>query len=535
MNEQDAYKTVIKNQIVNDDQIKRTARTAAPQRKPALRVLKPIGVALAALLIVFGVTMAIPSARAEVMKWFAPTSAQEYFTQDPEEREPNEQLETMIVPAEQSDTHVDVRDASDDEIFTEIAHALETVELGDTMYDGESLYIRMRMNGVAALPSVEWMTGGTLTKTVIPPELTPGYFEDNRTPEEFLSGEIPYWMEAEMCTTFTFADGTTLEGGWAYVNDADIRPLIDSLQKDDLDHGTYSTPEQIVTINERELAYLKDRTVNVTSQTYMAGDVFLPDGSRSLMMADEFRKRADENGRVTVTVGLKVVQDLGEGPALVVLDATLGEVTVDLEAYKSLKQTTLHAEGTEAVFAPEQTYFTWYEWGDDVNGVPLPYVTYQNEAIDLDGLKLKGLEGGYIDARGIQNLRIAVTPPKGWTRQMLRQLDDMFMGFKVLINGQPLGYTNNEFCEIRENGTVTITIGWISGVPLDELNDVETVTLIPVLSYLSFRRVYDESGEMLTDIELEPGVPFRDDRDNRGSLMGETTEYPQYAITFLAE
>ena len=56
-----------------------------------------------------------------------------------------------------------------------------------------------------------------------------------------------------------------------------------------------------------------------------------------------------------------------------------------------------------------------------------------------------------------------------------------------------------------------------------------------MLSYLSFRRVYDESGEMLTDIELEPGVPFRDDRDNRGSLMGETTEYPQYAITFTVD
>ena len=534
MNEQEAYKTIIKNQIVNDDQIKRIARTAVPEHKPALRILKPVGIALAALLVVIGVTMAIPSARAEVMRWFTPTSTQEYFTQDPEEREPNEQLDTMIVPAEQSDTHLEIHEAADEDIFQEIAKALETVELGDTMYDGEMLYIRMRMNGIAALPSVEMMTSGNLTKTVIPPELTPGYFEDNRTPQEFLSGEVPLWIEAEMLTTFTFADGTTIEGGWAEVDYADIRPLADSLRKDDLDHGTYSTPEQMATVNERELAYLESRTVNVTSQVYMAGNMILPDGSFSSMY-DEFKKHADENGRVTITVGLKVVQDSGDGPFTPAIDATLGEVTVDLDAYKSLKKTTLQAVGAETIFAPEQTYFTWYEWGNDENGVPLSYVTYQNEAIDLDGLKLKGLEGGYIDARGIQNLRIAVTPPKGWTRQMLEQLKDIFMEFKVLINGEPLGYTNNESCMVHENGTVTITIGWISGVPLDELNNIESVTLVPVLSYLSFRCVYDESGETLTDIALEPGVPYRDDRDNRGSLMGETTEYPQYAITFTVD
>jgi hypothetical protein len=534
MNEQEAYKTAVKHQIVDDDQIKRSAKTAAPQRKTALRVLKPIGIAIAALLVVFGVTMAIPKARAEVMRWLRPTDTQEYFTQDPEDREPNAELDSMIVPAEQSNTRVVVHSIAGDEIFAEIAKALETVELGDTMYDGETLYIRMRMNGIAALPSVEWLTSGNLTKTVIPPALTPGYFEDNRTPEEFLSGEIPYWMEAETNTTFTFADGTMIEGGWAEVDDADIRPLVDSLRKDGLDHGTYSTPEQMAVVNERELAYLEGRTVDMISLAYMAGDVFLPDGSRCTM-AEEFRKHADENGRVTVTVGLRVAQDLGEGPAFIVLDATLGEVTVDLNAYQSLKKTALHAHGTEAVFAPEQTYFTWYEWGVDENGVPLPYVIYQNEAIDLDGLRLKGLDGGYIDARGIQNLRIAVTPPKGWNRQMLEQLDFMFMGFKVLINGQPVGYTNREFCEVRENGTVRVTIGWISGVPLASLDDVETVTLIPVLSYLSVRRVYDETGETLTDIPLEPGVPFVNDRDTRGSLLDETTEYPQYAITFTVD
>ena len=531
MNEQDAYKAVINHQIVNDDQIKRTARTAVPEHNPALRILKPVGVALAALLIVFGVTMAIPSARAEVMKWFAPTSAQEYFTQDPEEREPNEQLETMIVPAEQSDTHVDVRDAADDEIFTEIAHALETVELGDTMYDGESLYIRMRMNGVAALPSIEQLTYGNLTMTVIPPELTPCYFEDNRTPAEFLSGEVALWVEAEAFATFTFADGTKLCGGWITVDDADIRPLVDSLRRDGLDNGTYSTPEQFKAINERELTYLQNRTVNATAVTYMAGNLILPDKSFSSLY-DEFKKRADENGRVTVTVGLEVVQDTGDGPSEPVIDATLGEVTVDLDAYKSLKKTELKPDGSQAVFAPKQTFFTSFNWEDDDKGIP--YAVYTNTPIDLDGMALKPLDGAYIDALGIQNLRIELTPPKGVEQESLEQLDSMFLSFEVWINGQKLGYADDERMEIMENGTVTITIGQISGVPLDELNDIKTVTLIPYLSYVRFRRVYNESDETLSDLELQPGIPFVD-KDGSETFVGETTEYPQYAITFTVD
>ncbi len=532
MNEQETYKTVIKKQIINDDQIKQIARTAAPQRTPALRVLKPIGIALAALLVVFGVTMAIPSARAEVMKWFAPTSAQEYFTQDPEEREPNEQLETMIVPAEQSDTHVDVRDAADDEIFTEIAHALETVELGDTMYDGESLYIRMRMNGVAALPSVEEMTGGNLTKNIIPPELTPGYFEDYRTPAEFLSGEATLWVEAETFATFTFADGTKLCGGWISVDYGDVHPLVDSLRKDGLDNGTYSTPEQFKAINERELAYLQNRTVNATAVTYMDGSLILPDQSFSSLY-NEFKKRADENGRVTVTVGLEVVQDTGDGPASPAIEATLGEVTVDLDAYRSLKKTTLHADGKEAVFASEQTYFTAYDWKNDENGVP--YLVYTNTAIDLDGMTLKPLDGAYIDARGIRNLRIVVTPPEELDQNALEQLTSMFLRFEVRINGQKLGYTNDVRWEVQNNGTIMVTIGWISGVPLDALSDVETITLIPYLSYLRSRRVLGENDETLTDIELEPGVPYVEDRDVQETFIGETTEYPQYAITFTVD
>lgn len=534
MNEQEAYKTVVKEQIVDDDAILRYARTAQPQNSSAFRVLKPVAIALAALLVVFGVAMTIPAARAEVMRWFSPTSAQEYLEQSPEEREPNEELDALIVPGGQSDTQVEVLSVAEEDIYSEIAKALETAEFGDTMFDGENLYIRMRVNGLGMLSTIEMMTGGNLTKNIIPPELTPGYFEDYRTPQEFLSGEIPFWADAETFVTYTFADGTQINGGYGVfsVDDTDIRPLLDSLRRDDLDHGTYSTPEQFAAVNERETAYLRDRTVHVSIWTYMkarSSDAY------TQTLYDTFRAHADENGRVAVTVGMKILHDLDQEPwTETVLNATLGEVTVDLDAYKSLRKTALKPVGNEAVFAPENVFFSLSDWKSDENGVP--YCTYVNQTVDLDGLTIEPLDGAYIDALGIQNLRIKLTPPKSWSRETLAYLNSMDLDFDVLINGEPLGQVDSIRMEAKENGTVLITIGNIGGVPLEQLKDVQTVSLIPTLSYIRSLRIYTEGDPdgKLTETLLEPGVEYAMGT-NCGTWIGETTEYPQYTITFIEE
>ena len=534
MNETELYRDTVLNEIVDDGAVRRFAKAATPKSKRAFgRVLKPAAIVLGVLVALFGITMTIPAARAEIFRWFVPTSARDYLMQEPEEREPNPELEALIVPAEQSETRVEVQSVAEEDIFAQIAKALETVELGDTMYDGESLYIRMRVNGIALLAEVEAMTGGNLTKTVIPPEGTPAYFEDYHTPEEFLSGEQTFWADADMRTTFTFADGTCVYGDRFAIADADVLPLLDSLSRDDLDHGFYSTSEQLQAINALELAYLKDRTVNALSATSMMDRSIEPDR----MLIDEFRAHADSNGRVAVTVGLKVIQDLGED-TMTVLVATLGEVTVDLDAYKSLQKTELQPDGSQAVFAPEQALRTFCRWERDENGVPR--AVYQNEEIDLDGLTLEPLDGAYIDARGIQNLRIRVTPPKGWSQEMLDHLIAMFLSFEVEINGERLGYVNDVRAQVRENGTVTVTVGCISGIPLDDLKEVKTVKLIPTLSYVCCLRVYEGNDHYdlntpYTETELVPGVAYRQDQNCGGTWVGERVDYPQYAITFTAE
>lgn len=540
MKEQELYEALVKRQIVDDEAIKRYARAAEPKRSVGfVRVLKPVGIALAALLLAFGVTMAIPASRAEVMRWFRPTSAQEYISQPSEEREPNGELDAMIVPGEQSETNVSVGYASEESIWTEIADHLDSVELGDTMFDGRSLYIRMRMDGIAALADIESLTGGNLTKHVIPPEDTPAYFEDYHTPAEFLSGELPFWADTAVFATFTFADGTKIEGGSFVVDDADIRPLMDSLNRDDLIQGNYATPEQFKEINARELAYLKDRTVGVLYTTSLS-DYHLvynyPElcrENRERTLLDLFRDNADENGRTTVTVGMVILEDCGDGPEEIVLDAALGTVTVDLEAYKSLKKAELKP-GTEAVFAPEEAVFSLEDWPKDENGVP--YCTVTNLPVNLDGLTLKPQEGAYIDALGVQNLRITLAAPKSWDRRILEALNGLELYFDVLINGELIGSLSGLHMERYENGTVTIVIDSITNVPLDLLSEVKTVTLIPKLSHFTAMKVRAEGengipGEVISETVFEPGVTYSLGRQPGGWVF-ETTDYPQYAITF---
>ena len=148
MNEQETYKTIIREQIVNDDSVKRYARTAAPERKPALRILKPAAITFAALLIVFGVTMAIPSARAEVLGWFTPSSARDYIGTDPKDRESVPEIDGMIVDASQNRTEIKVNHAADEPYWREIGERFSAT-LGETFFDGRDIYLRIDFEGLS--------------------------------------------------------------------------------------------------------------------------------------------------------------------------------------------------------------------------------------------------------------------------------------------------------------------------------------------------------------------------------------------------
>lgn len=535
MKEQQVYETVVRRQIVDDDAIKRYAKAAEPKQKPALRVWKPIAIVLGALLAVAGLTASIPQARAEVMRWFAPKSAGEYMAQNPERQEPVRELNTVIVPAERSETNVEIQTVEKDEIWQAVAKGLETAELGDTLFDGENLYIRLQMNGLGMLPSIEEKYGtGNLTKIAIPPELTVNYFEANRTPKEYLTGEATYWMEAEYFVYYVFADGTSCDLGYLdmTVDGADIQPLIDSLEEDDLHHGNGCTPEEFAACNERELAYLSDRTIHACITTHLGKRMDSPFEPR-----EQFESHADENGVVTVTVLARVLQDFGDGKGVTMVQATLGKVTVDLNAYKHLEKTALKADAPK-VFAPEQTFYTRWQNRRSRTG---DYVTSVNIPLALDGLTLTALDGAYIDALGIHDLRILMTAPESWNDTILKDSYGLrkFLHFRVLLNGEPNGYFNSINHERQEDGSLLMTFDHFEGVPFDRYQSIETVTLIPTFTHETEMTIYAkcEDGlysEPISVISLEPEVTY----SNKGVFAywsEEIVEYPQYAITFAVD
>ena len=99
---------------------------------------------------------AIPSARAEVLRWFAPKNAGEYIASDPEEREPIEELEHMIAKPETSTVDIKVNYVADEPYWREIGENF-SMSFGETIYDGEYISILMDFDGLSGYAVAENM------------------------------------------------------------------------------------------------------------------------------------------------------------------------------------------------------------------------------------------------------------------------------------------------------------------------------------------------------------------------------------------
>ena len=154
------------------------------------RALLPAAACLAALVIM---VFAIPSARAQVLSWFGVKAPEEYLNQDPDERTPIDALEEVIVkPNSGSVTENRVVYAADEPIWQSIAEGFD-VTLGETLVDGESMYLAVKLGGLTALPEIDAVTGGSATRTAVPPECIPDIFEEGKAPEEYLDGSVTLW------------------------------------------------------------------------------------------------------------------------------------------------------------------------------------------------------------------------------------------------------------------------------------------------------------------------------------------------------
>ena len=184
---------------------------------------RKVGMAAAACLLLFITTiMAIPSTRAEVLSWLGIISRpQDYLTAEPSERPAIPALDSMIATAKPEDTQVNVtlidRDGSravNSEGALKVADLLNRdvrITLGDTLYDGSTAYVSLRLGGTAALPLLDSWTGGSATLVKVDPKRMYDFFAGGPG-EEYLSGEKELYWRPTSELLLVFDDGSRMSG-----------------------------------------------------------------------------------------------------------------------------------------------------------------------------------------------------------------------------------------------------------------------------------------------------------------------------------
>lgn len=460
MNEQEVYQTIIKEQIINDDTVRRYA-CAAPERKPALRVLKPIGIALAALVLIAGITMTIPSARAEVLGWFTPSSARDYIGTDPKDRESVPEIDGMIVDASQNRTEIKVNHAADEPYWREIGERFSAT-LGETIYDGMDIYLRIDFEGLSGYPLFENAWCPSLPADALLPTLLAA--EDGTEPENQL--------------TLTLEDGSELPAWIAPV----ARPVDDAFirsfnERYDL-HRSY-VEKTAAAWREESLAHCKANGVRAVADVNIGNPDeyrFFPDNGKTL---DDY---IDENGTLTLHVRYWVA--LFSVYPECKLDVDLGTVQVNMRAYRDMKTRGVAIENGTVELSGDAEIHDWLFDLDPAHGV-------KSCTVNLDGVKLEVINPGTVDILGMHDIQILLTTPDDWNEEQKNVFVRNLL-FDVRIDDD-LAIDCGGGLRDNGDGSYTMFIDLSGSIPFDRIATMQRVTLTPA----PFATSYAESAIVL--------------------------------------
>ena len=456
MNEQEAYKTIIKNQIVNDDQIKRTVRSAAPQRTPALRVLKPVGIALAALLIVFGVTMSIPSARAEVFSWFDPANPREYLALNPEDRDSVPEIDAMITEPEKSRTEIKVNYCADEPYWREIGENFSAT-LGETIYDGNVIYLSINFDGLSGYPVFvnAWcpsLPAGALLPTYLSEETAPGE-----------------WSEPDPNLYFEAENGVQIPASIEAIH----RPAEETFRQAFYErYGFFRSFDEETASAWREDAWehCKANGVRAVAEGY----------TESIISEEDLP--IDKNGNLTLDVHYSLWINRGGG-SIEKLNVDLGTVTVNMTAYKDLD---LHERSIEATqdtieFSGDAV---WFDRADE------------RYAANLDGVTMRVVTPGTIDLKGIHDVELLVQMPGDWSEEQKDAFLKSLLLDVTVDDDFKIDYGGGFW--INDDGSYLYVVETEGVIPFNRIETVQRITLTPILIKDDDRTPYSCDSIVLT-------------------------------------
>ena len=496
-----------------------------------------VGMAAAAvLLLLVTAVIAIPSTRAEVLSWLGIiTRPDEYLTADPSERPSIPALEGMIAEAKPEDTEVKVlpidrtdSQAVNSEGALKVAELLKKdvrITVGDTLFDGNTAYVSLRLGGTAALPLLDSWTGGSATLVKVDPRRMYDFFEGGPG-EEYLSGEKEMYWRPTSELLLVFPDGSRMSGFLDQTETDAFKAHWASLEEKNF-HWDDLQPEELAEIDRMNQAFLEKN--EIVAYTMM-------DGAPGIL-----EKNADESGTVTAKVWFNVfVEEDYDLPPTELLSVEAGTVRFNVTGYKAIEKRAVEADQNKVVWTGN-TIFTYMELVDEQDHAK-PATDWNNAlqvftncAATLDGMTMEALPGAHADDLGIYDLDVRITLPdsmQGNARKAWTNLVSMLpIDFKIMIDGQEGNWYHGGFgLQPNDDGTLTFHIVDIQGLNLETIKDIQTVTLIPVLRYVS-----GFQGPNNAFVELPLNVRTENPKSTDGAYMGQKfqqTEYPQYALTF---
>ena len=545
MKESNFYHKALDMALLNGQEVKtaldaRIGRTPRESRERSIFPWQRFAMtAVACLLLLLTVVIAIPSTRAEVLSWLGIiTRPQDYLTADPSERPAIEVLDNMIATAQPEDTELKVlpidrtdSKAVNSEGALKVAELLQKdvrITLGDTLFDGNTAYVSLHLGGTAALPLLEEYTGGNRTKVQVDPQRVWFFFEGGPG-EEYMSGEKKLYMSPSDELILEFGDGTRVS---QYLNLVETDAYkehwaaIESRNFHWNENGPL--PEEREQINQMNQEFLEQNELITTTEFSTLRPIF--------------ERNADETGEVKAKAFFKVfVEEDDDLPATELLHVEVGTVRFNVNGYQAMETRAVDADGKKVLWKGD-TVVTYMELVDPVNhdreatdwNTALQMFT--NYPVSLDGMTLEALPGAKANAVGIYDLDVRITLPDS-VQDNARAAWTGFPGalpidFNILIDGQagqwyPGGFGMTE----NGDGTFTYHIVEVRGLDLETIDQIRTVTLVPVLRYV--KGFQDPAGAPILELPLETRTPQPQTAD--GTWLGprfERIEYPEYAVTF---
>ncbi len=533
MNEKELFETVINNQIVDDDRIKRNVRTETPQKRTALdRILTPVLTAVASLALILTVTMMIPQARAEVLSWFSPASARDYLSQDPEDREPVPELDAMITAKDLNHTEIKVNYCADEPYWREIGENFSAT-LGETVYDGNAIYISIDFDGLSgyAMYENEWgadIQSGEPLPTVlsekVAPEMVHMFRDDDADVSAYLSGAREQWNGPDNFLLLTLADGEQLSGWMELAG----RPVDYAFQKayfDEFGYPEHFTEESAKALRERGWEHVKTNGMRAVADIHIADPSeyrFRPDNGKTL--ADYI----DADGYLTLHVNYQASIDHGEETETK-LDVDLGTVRVDMKTCKDMKRRYIEMPPEPITLSGEAVFC-----GNTFDAENRFSVT--NYTASLDGVTLRVTSPGVVDIFGVRDLKILVSMPDDWSEEM-KYAFARNLSFDTVIDGD-LVVNFGGTAERTDTGNYQLDLRIADVIPYNRIHSMQTITLTPALDFMTGAHIYkvlpDGSQELVKTVPIAPDGSFSESSVERGtpvSYSGDRTVLKDFAIT----